>query len=770
MEGIPTGVDFLDAGADGFFRAKPYMAFGASGTGKSIFGLQYAHAGLQAGESALYVCREKADDLIQQAERFGFPFSQYVDNEQLILLEYDEGFREIVARSGPEAVLVELQAEVEGLGVRRIVLDPVDPFFSSMDDETILRSELRMLTARFEEMGWSPLMLSDSGVMQQPFVLRVFSEVCWGLFELQRGAEGDEGPDHSLLVYKMRNVQLKKSRFDFTIGEAGISGGGPTAVAPGRRGFARFKRAAAPAATEETPAPHAELAPTLLPDPVVAPEPVVEAVPRAAAEPVAEAVPRAAVEPVVEAVPRAAEAAAVAEPHAPVAPRPAAGSSSGADDLELLDDDTLDELEQLARRRRKAGVASPRVQPSAPPPVEVAPNRRPGLSATVLVIEADEEARREVARTCGSKIDVLEAADGVAGLRLAAVSEPDLVLMGARMPRLNGIGLCRILRELRVTVPIVLLCSPHAGPGELPRALAAGADAALPKPIDERRLRATMVSLLRARPPGSQEWPAIDVEAAPRMLLPRTLARDELEPAIERVRSWAEDAGVPVSLVGYEFRFVDGASAGFVAQFRDVLARSIRAEDALAELDERRLVAVLVDADGEGAHAVVRRVHTEMAGAAEAFLGEQTVKPKALFRLLTLQPDRLADDAIEPPYVERLFQESSQLIEEDVDERPGEPVEKYPLIEAVYHALAGEQTLVTSPIDGASHEISVGADGLRAATIDAHRYRRQSGSEETPAGFRARSGACILWVETVESPPRVVARVEEGRVFRGREA
>ena len=65
MDCIPSGVDFLDQATGGFHRKKPYFVLGASGTGKSILGLQYVTAGLSRGEGALYVCRERAEDLIE---------------------------------------------------------------------------------------------------------------------------------------------------------------------------------------------------------------------------------------------------------------------------------------------------------------------------------------------------------------------------------------------------------------------------------------------------------------------------------------------------------------------------------------------------------------------------------------------------------------------------------------------------------------------------------------------------------------------------------
>jgi circadian clock protein KaiC len=164
MEGIKTGIGFFDSQAGGFHRGKPYLAFGASGTGKSILGLQFATAGLAQGEAALYVCREKADDLVQQGERLGLPLESYLDDERLVLLEYDHDFEEIVARAGPEDVLEELTSQTDASRVRRVVLDPVDPFFSSLDQESLLRTELRAVTGHLERLGWTPLLLCDETV------------------------------------------------------------------------------------------------------------------------------------------------------------------------------------------------------------------------------------------------------------------------------------------------------------------------------------------------------------------------------------------------------------------------------------------------------------------------------------------------------------------------------------------------------------------------------------------------------------------------------
>jgi hypothetical protein len=156
-----------------------------------------------------------------------------------------------------------------------------------------------------------------------------------------------------------------------------------------------------------------------------------------------------------------------------------------------------------------------------------------------------------------------------------------------------------------------------------------------------------------------------------------------------------------------------------------------------------------------------------MSGQAAGFLGDKLVKPKALYRMLTLQPHALEDDAADASPLERLFRQRSRLIEEDLPDRPGEPVEKYPLLEAVSTALCEERDICTSPLDGGSHGVEK-SGAVRAVTIGDHRYETQNPADESPAGFRAARGARIVWV--LDAAAQVVARIEDGRVFRGREA
>jgi DNA-binding response OmpR family regulator/KaiC/GvpD/RAD55 family RecA-like ATPase len=667
MEAMLTGVDLFDAGAGSFYRGRPYLAFGASGTGKSTLGLQFAAAGLERGEKVLYVCGEKAQGLIQRGESLGFSLGEHLDDDRLVLLEYDEDFQENVKRQGAGEVLEELCREIEPSEISRVVLDPIDPFFSSLEHESSLRSQLRTITGRFEAMGWTSLMLSDAGVIaREPFVLRVFSEFCWGVLELRRETRENEIA-RALRCYQMRNVNLGRSEFEFRIEAGGIRSAAPEPE-PQRRSFARFRRGRAP----------------------------------------------------------------------------------------------VDEVAEAATA-------------STPQPDELERSQAMPARALVLVADDDPQVRAEVAaaldgvgRSLGLGMRIAEAADGMQGLRSAASAKPDLVVTSVGMPRLDGIGLCRILRQHDADVPVLFLSSRRAVPGERMRCLMAGGDDTVACPIEPNELVAKAAGLLQTRPPGTATWPAIDLKTAHVKLGPQRLDPAELEAHVAIAAGRAREAEVALHLVGYEFRFIDSNEGRtFVDRFFEALSEQIRTEDAVCPMADHRIVVMLVDADADIVRSVLGRIHERMVVEAASLAGGRRVKPKALYRLRSICPALPGDEVEEGRFVETLFTQPARLIEEDLAGRSGEPVEKYPLLEAVYTALKRGDAHCTSPRDGTTHPVIVDrASGARSVLIGEYRYRTQDATEESPAGTRASRGACIVWVEDGAVASAPMARIEDGRVFR----
>jgi CheY-like chemotaxis protein len=110
------------------------------------------------------------------------------------------------------------------------------------------------------------------------------------------------------------------------------------------------------------------------------------------------------------------------------------------------------------------------------------------MTETILVVEDNEQNRvlmRQILTHHGYM--VLEAVDGLTGLEMAREHMPALILLDIQMPGMNGFMVIRELRndpELRKIKTIAV--TSFAMKGDREKALAAGFDEYVTKPIDTR--------------------------------------------------------------------------------------------------------------------------------------------------------------------------------------------------------------------------------------------------------------------------------------------
>ena len=90
---------------------------------------------------------------------------------------------------------------------------------------------------------------------------------------------------------------------------------------------------------------------------------------------------------------------------------------------------------------------------------------------------------------------VATAGDGVAGLKLARESAPDLIVLDLMLPRLDGMEICRALRQ-DSDVPIIMVTARVAEADRL-AGLDLGADDYILKPFSPRELAARARAVLR---------------------------------------------------------------------------------------------------------------------------------------------------------------------------------------------------------------------------------------------------------------------------------
>ena len=122
--------------------------------------------------------------------------------------------------------------------------------------------------------------------------------------------------------------------------------------------------------------------------------------------------------------------------------------------------------------------------------------------AHILVAEDSPDIReliRMLLESAGHR--VVAVADGRAAVAAAREEPPDLVLMDLSLPILSGWEATRQIRADPKTEAVpVLAVTAHAMQGDRERALAAGCDGFIPKPIDEETFSVQVASFIGARP------------------------------------------------------------------------------------------------------------------------------------------------------------------------------------------------------------------------------------------------------------------------------
>lgn len=123
--------------------------------------------------------------------------------------------------------------------------------------------------------------------------------------------------------------------------------------------------------------------------------------------------------------------------------------------------------------------------------------------ARILVVEDEPDAAELLAfnlRAAGHDVSMVE--DGVAGLKVAQTTRPELLILDRMLPGMSGIEICNALRRDPATQDLaIIMLTARAAESDRVKGFECGADDYVTKPYSMRELLLRVQSLLKRRTP-----------------------------------------------------------------------------------------------------------------------------------------------------------------------------------------------------------------------------------------------------------------------------
>ena len=119
---------------------------------------------------------------------------------------------------------------------------------------------------------------------------------------------------------------------------------------------------------------------------------------------------------------------------------------------------------------------------------------------TLLIVEDNSELKEFIARRLNHEFNILMAENGEVGFDLAIAHNPDLIISDIMMPVLDGLELCRLLKQKIDTshIPVIMLTAKDSVENKI-EGFKTGADDYIPKPFNIELLETRVKNLIESR-------------------------------------------------------------------------------------------------------------------------------------------------------------------------------------------------------------------------------------------------------------------------------
>jgi circadian clock protein KaiC len=164
----PTGIDGLDEITDGGFpKGRPTLICGGAGCGKTLLSMQFLIKGItEYKEPGVFMSfEEPSNDLTLNVKSLGFDLEK-LKTEKKLIVDHVRVERSEIEEAGEydlDGLFIRLGHAIDSIKATRVVLDTIESLFAGLDNQAILRAELRRLFHWLKTKGVTAIITGERG-------------------------------------------------------------------------------------------------------------------------------------------------------------------------------------------------------------------------------------------------------------------------------------------------------------------------------------------------------------------------------------------------------------------------------------------------------------------------------------------------------------------------------------------------------------------------------------------------------------------------------
>jgi circadian clock protein KaiC len=222
----PTGIAGLDEITNGGLpRGRPTLVCGSAGCGKTLLAMEFLVRGAtEYREPGVFMAfEETGEELAQNVRSLGFDLPKLIKQKKLAL-DFVRVERSEIEETGEydlEGLFIRLNAAIESIGAKRVVLDTIEALFSGLQNEGILRAELRRLFRWLKEKGVTAIITGERG--EGTLTRRGLEEYVSDCVILLDHRVTDQVSTRRMRIVKYRGTTHGTNEYPFLIDEDGFS-------------------------------------------------------------------------------------------------------------------------------------------------------------------------------------------------------------------------------------------------------------------------------------------------------------------------------------------------------------------------------------------------------------------------------------------------------------------------------------------------------------------------------------------------------------------